>query len=62
MYFFVIFFLFLSLKLLRLLLKVNKVTTEHQKWRKISKISIQSSFFAQRTKKSHSKAKALRRS
>ena len=38
-------------KLLRLLLKVTEVTTEHQKWLKVSQYSIKSSFFARRTKK-----------
>ena len=37
--------------LLRLLLKVTEVTTEHQKWPKVSQNSIKSSFFAQRAKK-----------
>ena len=37
--------------LLRLLLKVTEVTTEHQKWPKVSQNSIKSSFFARRAKK-----------
>ena len=44
------FFCFFS-KLLRLLLKVTEVTTEHQKWPKISENSIKSPTFAQRAKK-----------
>ena len=35
------------LKLLRLLLSVTEVTTEHQKWPNISTNSVKSSFFAQ---------------
>ena len=49
-------------KLLRLLLKINEVTTEHQKWHKVSKNSIKSSFFARRAKMPRTEAKALCRS
>ena len=38
-------------KLLMLLLKVTEVTTEHQKWPKVSQNSIKSPFFARRAKK-----------
>ena len=37
--------------LLRLLLNVTEVTTEHQKWPKISTKSMKSSFFARMAKK-----------
>ena len=36
--------------LLKLLLKVTEVTTEHQKWPKISKTNIKSSIFAEKQK------------
>ena len=36
--------------LLRLLIKVTEVTTEHQKWPKVSQKSIKSPFFARRAK------------
>ena len=45
-----LFFWFLS-KLLRLLLNVTKVTTEHQKLPKLGQNSMKSSFFARRAKK-----------
>ena len=51
--FFVGFFLgFLGFfsKILRLLLKVTEVTTEHQRWPKVSKNSIKNPFFARRAK------------
>ena len=38
-------------KLLRVLLKVTGVSTEHRKWPKISKNSIKSPLFARRAKK-----------
>ena len=37
-------------KLVRLLLKVTEITTEHQKWPKVSQNRIKSSFFCQRAK------------
>ena len=51
--YFLIFFWFFGLfsKWLRLLLKIAEVTTEHQKWPKISTNSVKSSSFAQRAKK-----------
>ena len=44
----------------RLLLNIMEVTTEHQKWLKISTNSVKRSFFARKAKKP--KAKALHRS
>ena len=45
-------------KLLRLLLKVNKVTTGNQKWPKMGQNSIIRSFFAQRAKKALAKGQS----
>ena len=49
------------LKLLRLQLKVTEVTTEHQKWPKVSQKSIKSSF-CRRQKKALAGGQTLRRS
>ena len=46
-FFFLFFFFFLS-KVLRLLLKVTKVTSGHQTWHKMGQISIISQLFAQK--------------
>ena len=43
-------------------LLITEVSTEHQKWPKISTNSIRSSFFARRAKKPRPKGEALRRS
>ena len=55
-------FLGLFSNLLRLLLNVMEVTTEHRKWPLMSTNSVKSSFFAKGQKKPRRKAKALRRS
>ena len=46
-------------KLLRILLKVSRVTTEHQKWPKMNQNSIKSSLFAQRAKKASAEGQSL---
>ena len=52
-----LFFFFFS-KLLRLLLNVTEVTTEHQKWPKISTNSVKSSFIARRGKKASAEGRS----
>ena len=54
------FFRFFGLfsRLLRLLLNVTKVTTEHRKWPKISTNSVKSFFLAQRAKKASAESQS----
>ena len=49
-------------KLLGLILNVTEVPTEHQKWPKIIKNIVKTSFLEQRAKKPWMKAEALRKS
>ena len=45
-------------KLLRLLINITEITTEHQKWLKISTNSVKSSFFVRRAKKASSEGRS----
>ena len=55
---FLFYFLDFFSKLLRLLLKVTEVTTEHQKWLKVSQNSLKNFFLPEGQKKPRPKAKA----